>query len=417
MVELSEQISKTIWVLIIGTVIHFIAFNDEIKVTNSYLKVQNTTLQDIANVTLLNKTGSLNESGWYPHPFKRYDHSDFYPVTAGFSPQTFIHYKQFEAHQVISGDHLIFFAYSDSGSYAGTVFLKVYNFKTNEVQTDEVVLLPWQMSYNKLNVQEAMKFNANKKFSKDGLTLNYRDQATTPDEPIKRTYQLKSEKLNFKAEFHFKLKKNTDSELNILRDMPKDEGFLLAQRIDDEAKYWMLGYKQYGIEVEGSLEYQKEKVSLSKANNSLMLIDYVGGLFTYKTHWLFCSANFVTKDGDKMAINFSDGISKTETNGAQESYFVLNGKVTLLEQIDYIYDLKTTEPWQLRTRDLKERNRRVHQDLVVANQSWDKVNFGLVKNTLVLNYGRFNGHITDENGKVHDIEDAKGLCEFNYVQW
>ena len=418
MVELSEQISKTIWVLIICAVINFVAFSDEVQLTKSYLKVQNTTLQDVNNQQLLNKTGSLNESGWHPHPIKSYYHTDFYPVTFGFSPQTFIHYKQFEFHHVVSGDHMIFFAKSDSGRYAGTIFLKVYNFKTNEVQTDQVVLLPWQMStHSNLSVQSSMKFSANQKFSKDGLTLDYLDIPSRANKPIKRTYKIKSEKLKLEAEFSIQLEKNMESKTEILRDMPKDEGFLLAQRIDEEGKFWHLGFKQYGMEVEGSFEYQKEKFVLSKANNSLLMFDYAVGLFPYKTHWLWCSANFVTSEGDRMAINFSDGIAKTETNSAQENYFVLNGKVTLLEQIDYLYDIKTTAPWQLRTKDLKERNRRVHQDLVIANQTGDKINYGLVKNTLVYNLGTFNGHVTDENGKVHDFENVKGLCEFNYVQW
>ena len=70
---------------------------------------------------------------------------------------------------------MIFFAFAVNGNYSGSVFLTIYNWYTNEIKTDKITLMPWQMSYLELNALSSMKFQRTQNFSKDGLVISYND--------------------------------------------------------------------------------------------------------------------------------------------------------------------------------------------------------------------------------------------------
>jgi len=199
---------------------------------------------------------------WYPHPIKRFEETNLYPVTAGFKPLTFLKFKQFEFHQVISGDIMMFLALADNGRYSGSVFLYVYNYATNEVQVDRAILMPWQLSNLKLDVQNSMKFGKSLRFKHGGLTIEYNDLLTGPKESIKRQYKIKSESINFETDFVIELEKNLTNDY-AMNKVPIDEGFLLAQKIDEEGKHWCMLYKHYGMQPTGTMQYQGQKLTLS----------------------------------------------------------------------------------------------------------------------------------------------------------
>ena len=74
-----------------------------------------------------------------------------------------------------------------------------------------------------------------------------------------------------KCEFFIELKKNIKAESDSLHELPKDEGYLMAQKIDDTGNFWSLGYKHYGINVNGAIEMnktQKEKMLLTKESEA-----------------------------------------------------------------------------------------------------------------------------------------------------
>ena len=173
-------------------------------------------------------------------------------------------------HTINSDDLIMFFGFAVNGFYSGSAFLTVYNWYTDEINTDKIILMPWEMSDLQLDPLGSMKFQRNHTFSKNGLVISYNDNNTMKNH-ITRIYKIKSKKLKIDSEFQITLKKNVKSKVDALQKLPKDEGYLLAQKIDEEGKFWSLGYKQYGMRVDGYIDFkskEQEKVDFSRDNDA-----------------------------------------------------------------------------------------------------------------------------------------------------
>jgi hypothetical protein len=159
----------------------------------------------------------------------------------------------------------------------------------------------------------------------------------------------------------------------------------------------------------------------------LMMIDIGAGVFHYKTHWLWVTANFVLPDGRKMAFNFSQGITKTKNTKSNEDYIILDGQTQIMDPVNVRYEgrgQKKTK-WSILTIREMERgpSERHLQPRFTTLQfktnntfSVDK-NLGFAKFQLQQNFGVFSGTINTADGEKIEIDNVQGVCEFNYSQW
>lgn len=231
------------------------------------------------------------------------------------------------------------------------------------MQTDNALFMPWVLS--DLKTDKAMKFEQYgiNYSGGNGIKIMYSDrhvkEEDVEEEYSERNYIVNSEKLGINAKLSFRIEK--------VDRIPKDNGHLQVEKIDDEGKFWHVGYKHYGIRTEGEIKVKgNEKIQLENDPKSLMLIDHGVGLFQYKTHWLWISSNFIYKTGERFAFNFGSGISKTESNKANEDYIIIDGKTILLEPVEIVYDNNTLgqegSTWHFETKDkelMRQRKRTV----------------------------------------------------------
>jgi len=174
MVEIGTVVTYLVYAVFLGYIVKFVQYSDELPLKNFQLTVANTTFLDPSITTLTNRTGHLLETGWYPHPFKTINKDELHPGFAGFTPLTFMRFKEFEYHTLNSGDYTIFFALANVG-YSGSALMGIFNWKTNELETDNSLILPWKIFA--LHEDKAMKLKHNQDYSSgNGLKLSYSDK-------------------------------------------------------------------------------------------------------------------------------------------------------------------------------------------------------------------------------------------------
>lgn len=199
----------------------------------------------------------------------------------------------------------------------------------------------------------------------------------------------------------------------------KKEGFFNIEAIDDDNKFWRYSHKEYGMEAVGEVEIGDNKVSFNKDNNSLGLYDSGRGLFFYKTHWIWSQFNVVLPDGRKLAVNMEGGIKQTKKSYDPSDFYVLDGKTTPLEPVEYIYDSNDfMKEWTFKTLNLDKYNTQTVSLKFKPRMDFeDSTNLFVLKSRLKQAFGTYSGFIVTKDGEKIFINDVKGLADFHYVQW
>lgn len=267
-----------------------------------------------------------------------------------------------------------------------------------------------------------MKFRVHNKSYKsgNGIYIAYKDSDPRGGRSITREYEVRSANLGIDAKFSFEVKLGGNAEMGIGDYYAKEQGHLQVEKIDEEGKFWHLGYKYYGLQPKGQMTIKDKTHTID--NTSLMMIDHGAGVFQYKTHWVWISANFVNKEGKRMAFNIGGGIAKTDTSKASEDYFIVEGKTTLLEAVEVVYDMNTlgTGNWHFETKNkdfFRNGGRTVMMDFVPSKTFYENQNFLVIKSKVVQIFGYFKGTIVGDDGKEYEIDNVQGLSEFHYAQW
>jgi hypothetical protein len=409
--------NNALWILLLGLTIHYTQFTEELP---SKFPVRTAEVHELSEGALLNTEGVLMESGYSAYPVKHIKPESFAHVVMGFAPFTQFKYKQFEYQAINSGKDVIFFGLANIG-WAGEVFMGTYNYDTNVLTHDSQLTLPWELV--PMDSNAAMRFRRTLDYSKGGLRISYKDTDVKAETKFVREYSIESAKLKLSGNFKFDVQYISSE-----NKMPAHQGHLQVEPVDETQRFWHLGYKVYGLDVTGTATVGPDKLEFSKANNSLMMIDIGAGVFHYKTHWLWVTANFVLPDGRKMAFNFAQGITKTNKTKSNEDYIILEGKTQIMDPVNILYSGRGQKKtsWNIVTIGAKgsigeEKDHFLKPQTVLqfkANNTFsvDK-NLGFAKFQLHQNFGVFSGTLHTADGEKIEIDNVQGVCEFNYSQW
>ena len=197
------------------------------------------------------------------------------------------------------------------------------------------VYLPWNVF--DLN-DDTMHFNTTMVFKKDGLDISYNDKELT--DHFQRNFKIKSHMLNFQGNFVVKKYKNHDGH------------FFAEQILEDDGRFWHAGHKEYGMEITGKGEIGDKQINFDE--NSTAMMDIQRGVLTFKTSYIWIGIDTVLEDGTRIALNINGGTKQTEKSLNNEDYAVINGKLTLLDPVEY--SVTWDHPmiiWSLSTEDIE----------------------------------------------------------------
>ena len=358
---------------------------------------------------MLDGTGKLIESGWAPHPTYAVKPSEIGHVLFGVKELSFLRYKQFELHLFQSQTDVLFFFWGNMGSFAGSVSLIHYNIATKKMLVDENVITDFRELFP---LSDDVNFFTVKDFScsQKGLSINFSDSEHS--DHFERHFKIKSEKLNFEGEFTYVKAK-------------KDEGhFKVEQIVENDPRYFLIGYKEYGMEVKGKGKIGDYELSFDKTNKSMALFDTGRGVFKYKTSWIWVGFQHFLADGRRIAINIGAGIKETEQSQSPEDFMILDGKTFNLQPVvihsparDRYHQYQKWSFDTVKNDEVKSPGPlHLYLDFECESQLDAGENFFVVKSRLLQCFGRFNGWVTDEQNRRIEIVDAFGISEMHYMQ-
>jgi len=140
-------------------------------------------------------------------------------------------------------------------------------------------------------------------------------------------------------------------------------------------------------------------------------LDWGRGVWPYRTHWLWASANGVAADGRGLGLNLGAGFGDL-SRGTENALF-LDGRLHKLGAVDFALDARDyTRPWRLR-----DDAGRLDVTLRVSAERVDATELGLLGTAVHQCFGTYAGHVVADDGERLAITELPGFAEEHYARW
>jgi len=139
-------------------------------------------------------------------------------------------------------------------------------------------------------------------------------------------------------------------------------------------------------------------------------MDWTAGFMRRETFWNWASTAFTLEDGRSFGLNLSCGVNETSFT---ENAFWLDGKMTRLPAIDFVFDKDDIRnPWRMTSLDKKV-------DLLFYPDSkrCEKINALFIASRFTQLIGKFDGRVISEEGETISLKGCPGWTEDHYAKW
>ncbi|MBO6825554.1 MAG: DUF2804 domain-containing protein [Sneathiella sp.] len=172
---------------------------------------------------------------------------------------------------------------------------------------------------------------------------------------------------------------------------------------------WTYVQKIAGAPASGKLIWQGVEIDLLE-DGATAHYDFTAGFLRRETFWNWACITGISETGDMVGLNLSNGVNET---GIHENVVWLNGKMTTSPSVFFEYDLDDlSKPWRIQDQEGKT-------DLQFtpdgAYTAFHPDNPNPVDFTQA--FGRFQGQISAQNGKILQINNLPGFTERQYSVW
>lgn len=140
-------------------------------------------------------------------------------------------------------------------------------------------------------------------------------------------------------------------------------------------------------------------------------LDWGRGVWEYQSYWNWASASGFLPDGRAAGLNLGCGFG--DLSKADENAFILGNRIHKLEQVRFDYlPGDYMQPWKFT--DSKGR-----LDLVFTpfRDRTAITNLAVIHSEVHQMFGRYNGRVMADDGKVVEIKDLIGFAEEHHARW
>lgn len=334
---------------------------------------------------LLDEKGELVQAGYATSLVKRYDRSEI-----GASK---LRIKEWDYYLIYNEDYAVALTVADN-SYMGMLSASVINFKEKKEKTSSIIELFTKGSYNMPNSSLKGDVIVKNKQAQFSFVHNKKDRV------------IKTEYSGFDGE------KNLSVDL-VLYDEPQ-ESMVIAVPFKENKKAFYYNQKIVGFKAKGKVKYGEQEIEFSE-NNTVAILDWGRGVWTYKNTWYWSSA--AGKIGEHT-FGFNLGYGFGDTSCASENMLFLDGYGIKLNDVKFHIPLDKNgknsylEDWTVESGDGKLKmtfkpilNRHSDTNLLVLRSNQNQV------------FGVFNGFFEQEDGTILKIKDLIGFAECVFNKW
>lgn len=184
----------------------------------------------------------------------------------------------------------------------------------------------------------------------------------------------------------------------------------------EKDKHFYLNAKVNCMRVEGGFKLNDMYCPFEK-HNSLAILDWGRGVWTYKNTWYWASLGTILQDGRTFGFNFGYGFGNTE-NATEDMLFIdgkaekINSKVTITIGGDADGKPRFIEPWTL-----KDEDGRVDLTFTPIIDKYAPFDIKILQMKGHQVFGWYDGKCTLDDGTVIVIDHKIGFAEKVLTKW
>ncbi|WP_394388509.1 DUF2804 domain-containing protein [Shewanella woodyi] len=176
---------------------------------------------------------------------------------------------------------------------------------------------------------------------------------------------------------------------------------------------WTYTQKHNGLTLKGKLTVDDEPQPLNRA---LASYDFSAGYMRRETSWRWACINAHSDEG-VIGLNLAAGVNET---GCNENVFWVNGERHLLGPVHFDFGRlrgETQGGAQGESWRIYSGNGQVELTFSSLNCRQEKLNLLLLKSNFRQYIGYYSGHIIDNSGVKHVLDNVLGLTEDHFARW
>jgi hypothetical protein len=160
----------------------------------------------------------------------------------------------------------------------------------------------------------------------------------------------------------------------------------------------------------GSLRYG-ELLEELKPNECLGSLDWGRGVWEYRSFWNWASASGFLPEGLTLGLNLGAGFG--DLSAATENAVILNNRIHKLDQVKFDYiSGDYMKPWRF-----TENHGRLDLTFTPFKDRLARTSLGIIDSEVHQMFGRYNGHVTTDEGDDILVKDLVGFAEEHHARW
>ena len=199
----------------------------------------------------------------------------------------------------------------------------------------------------------------------------------------------------------------------VLSDFPA-ESMVIATPFKEDKKAFYYNQKINCMKASGKVVISDKEYSFDN-NNSLGLLDWGRGVWTYKNTWYWGSLSAVLPDGRLFGFNIGYGFG--DTSAASENMLFVDGKAHKLSSVTFNIPVKDGKddfmsPWTFTSDD-----GRFEMNFEPLINRHANINLGVLCSVQNQVFGYFSGKAKLDDGSVIELNRVLGFAEKVFNKW
>ena len=160
----------------------------------------------------------------------------------------------------------------------------------------------------------------------------------------------------------------------------------------------------------GMIKYSDTSEVLNP-KNCLGSLDWGRGVWEYRSSWNWASASGFLPDGRTVGLNLGCGFG--DLSKAGENALILENRIHKLEQVKFEYvSGDYMKPWKF-----TDPEGRLDLIFTPFKDRTAQTNLGIIFSEVHQMFGRYNGSVVTDDGRVIQIKDLIGFAEEHHARW
>ena len=303
--------------------------------------------------------------------------------------------KEWDFYQIedVEGRYVIQLTYGHA-SYVGQVNVMMFDVKEGRFLVKESVLLP--LCFDKMKLPRTAQGDSEIRYA-------------NPSKNVKVHFRTKEDVRDLLFDFQsFSCKVRLEKEI--------DDALVISIPFQEKKTQFYYNYKLNGMSVTGQATFmdgeEQKTLTFGKEEGDLKayaILDWGRGVWPFSNEWYWSNGNGIV-EGELFGFNLGCGFG--DTSKATENILFYGGEAHKLGAVTITHESDYMAPWVL-----KDKEGRCNLTMTPEYDRITKDKILFVDNCTHQVFGRFNGDVTLNNGRVLQIQDVPAFAEHAVNNW